>query len=198
MRRFVAIIYILSVLSLCVLPSYAYSDFDDSQVNYLYVEYEEFHGNRAYYDEMLLQGYAIIVSVGDEYADEEIARFTQAGTNIHELVPGMQRGTTTPTVEKDIHSIGSYSFTCNADYQYLYTNYKFYGCEAYLINGFNEDYNNRLRIRVFGTSQGTVDYSVPPRSSIYVHFGTGSSSQRWYPMFYPPSHAYGDITCIGH
>lgn len=191
------IICILSVLSLSVLPSYADSDFDDSRVNYLYVEYEEFHGNRAYYDELLLQGYAIIVSVGDEHAAEEIAQFTQVGANMHELVPSMQRGTTIPTVEKDIHSI-IYTFTCNANYQYLYTNYKFYGCEAYLIKGFNEDYNNDLRIRVYGTSQGTVNYSVPARSSIYVHFPTGSSSQRWYAMFYPPSHAYGDINCIAH
>ena len=197
MRRMVAIICILSILSLFVLPGYAYSDFDDSQVDYLYVEYEEFHGNRAYYDKLLLQGYAIIVSVGDEYADEEIARFTQSGTDIHKLVPSIQRGTSAQTVEKDIHSI-SYTFTCDANYQYLYTNYKFYGCEAYLINGFNEDYDNNLRIRVYGTSQGTDDYSVPARSSIYVHFATVSSSQRWYAMFDPPSHAYGDINCILH
>ncbi len=198
MRRFLAIIFSILILSLCVLPSYAYSDFNDSQVDYLYVEYDEFHDNRAYYDELLLQGYAIIVSVGDEYADEEIAQFTQAGTNINELVPSMQRGTAPPTDESDIHRIAPYVFTCNADYQYLYTNCKFYGCDAYLMNGFNEDYNNSLRIRVFGTSKGTVDYSVPARSAIYVHFATDSASQRWFAMFYPPSHAYGDIYCILH
>lgn len=198
MRRLVAIACILSVLFLCVLPSYAYSDFDNSLVDYINVGYEEFHGNRAYYDELLLQGYAIIVSVGDEYTDEEIARFSQAGTYMHELVPSMQRGTSAPTVAKDIHSISSYPFTCNADSQYLYTDYKFYGCEAYLLNGFNSSSDSSLHIRVYGTVRGTVDYSVPASSSIYVHFGTSSSSQKWYAMFYPPAHAYGDISCIAH
>ncbi len=197
MRRLLTTILCFAILFLCVLPSYAYPYSDDSQVDYLYVDYNEFHNNRAYYDELLLQGYAIIVSVGDEHYDEEIARFTQAGTNIYELVPSMQRGTTAPTDEIDIHNV-NYTFTCDANYQYLYTNYKFYGCEAYLISGFNEDNDNDLRIRVFGTSNGTVNYSVPPRSTIYVHFATGSASQRWFAMFFPPSHAYGNINCILH
>lgn len=186
------------MISLCVFPCYAYSDSADNQVNYLYVEYDEFYGNREYYDELLMEGYAIIVNVGEEHADEEIARFTQKATNIHELVPSAERGTSLPTAEYNIHSNSSYSFTCNAKYEYLYTNYKFYGCNAYLIDGFNEHPSNDLWIRVDYTTQGPLDFTVPPLSSIYVHFATASTATRWYPTFYPPSRAYGYINCIGH
>lgn len=198
MKRLLSSIVVLVIISLCVIPCYAYSDSDGSQVNYLYVEYDEFYGNREYYDELLLEGYAIIVNVGEEHADEEIARFTQGKTNIHELVPSAQRGTTRPTTDYNIHSNSSYSFTCNANYEYLYTNYKFYGCNAYLIDGFNEHPSEDLRIDVAQTSQGHKVFTVPALSSIYVHFATESASTRWYPMFYPPSRAYGYINCIGH
>lgn len=198
MKRLLLSIIVLAMISICVIPCYAYSDFDDSQVNYLYVEYDEFYGNREYYDELLLEGYAIIVNVGEEHVDEEIARFTQDEMNIHELVPSKQRGTSPPTADYDIHSNSSYPFTCNADYEILYTNYKFYGCTAYLIDGFNEHPSNRLRIRVGTTAQDSQDFAVPPLSSIYVHFATASASQRWFPLFSPPSRAYGYINCIGH
>ena len=198
MKRILSVILITSMLSLCILPYYANAEVNDNQVDYIYVDYDEFYDNRAFYDAMLLQGYAIIVNVGEEHADEEIARLTQPSTTLHQLVPSLARGTTPPTTEYHVHYNPNYHFTCNAQYDLLYTNYKFYGCEVYLIDGFNAHYNNNLRIRVFNTSQGTIDFYVPPRSSIYKVIGTGSSSQRWFPMFYPPSEAYGEIYCIGH
>lgn len=198
MKRIVSIILALSTLILCAFPCYANAEPIEDQVEYIYVDYDEFHGNREYYDTLLWEGYAIIVNVGEEHADEEIARLTQPSTTLHQLVPSLARGTTPPTADYNVHNNPHYHFTCNANYDYLYTNYKFYGCEVYLIDGFNANYNNKLRIRAFSTSQGTIDFSVPARSSIYKVIGTGSASQRWYPMFYAPSDAYGEIYCIGH
>lgn len=198
MKRFFSVILTTVMLSLSVLPFYTNASFSNTQVDYVYVDYDEFHSNREFYDSLLLKGYAIIVNVGDEYAEEEIARLTPSSSAVHQLVPGLSRGTSAPTAEYHVHYNSNYHFSCNAQYDLLYTNYKFYGCEAYLIDGFNTSYSNNLRIRVFNTSQGTIDFTVPARSSIYKVIGTGSSSQRWFPMFYPPSEAYGEIYCIGH
>lgn len=198
MKRLLSSIVILAMISLCVFPCYAYSDSTDSQVNYLYVEYDEFYGNREYYDELLLEGYAIIVNVGEEHADEEIARFTQDAENMHELVPSAERSNLLPKEDYDIHIGSSYPFSTDAKYEPIYTNYNFYGCNAYLLDGFNEHPNNRLWIKISSTTEGPKDITVPPLSSIYIHFATVSASKRWYATFYPPSKAYGYINCIGH
>lgn len=189
----------VTVLFLCILPCYAGAVSDDTQDDYIYVTYEEFHGNRARYDALLLQGYTICVSVGDEHADEEIARFTQQENRLYTLNPSNpSRGTLTPSESRDIHEIGPYNFTCNAEYEMLYTNYQFYGCTAYLVNGFNADYNNKLRMRAYGTTSGTVDFSAPARSSIYKVVGTESEAKRFFVAFFAPSNAYGTINCVGY
>lgn len=199
MRHFISTVLVITMLSLCILPCYAEAISDISEDDYLYVDYEEFHANRAYYDTLLLEGYTICVYVGEKYADVEIARLTQSAETLHTLVPSSQtRGTSLPTTEYDVHSNPNYHFTCNANYDTLYTNVKFYGCTNYLINGFNADYNNKLRIRVYGTTSGTIDFTVPARSSIYKVIGTESAQKRFFPAFYAPSNAYGDIYCIGH
>lgn len=199
MKRLISIILAIATFSLCILPCHAETISCISEDEYIYVAYEEFHGNRAYYDTLLLEGYTICVYVGDEYADLEIARLTQPAETLHTLVPsGQARGTSIPTTDYDIHVYQNYHFTCNAKYETLYTNVKFYGCVAYLIDGFNADYDNSLRIRVYGTSKGTIDFSVPARSSIYKVIGTESEQSRFFPAFYAPSNAYGQIYCIGH
>lgn len=199
MRKLFATLLALTMVSSCVLPCYAASFSTESEDDWIYLEYEEFHGNRAYYDVLLLQGYTICVYVGDEYADEEINRIVNSTGTLHTLIPfNYARGTALPTAEIDIHDDGPYNFTCDADYETLYTNVKIYGCTNYQMSGFNEDYNNNLRIRLYSTTKGTVDFSVPPRSSIYKIFATASSSTRFFAAFYPPSNAYGSIRCIGH
>ena len=199
MKRFVSVILVIITLSLCILPCNAETISVISEDDYIYVTYEEFHGNRAYYDTLLLEGYTICVYVGEEYADAEIARLTQPVETLHTLVPSSHaRGTSVPTAKYDVHETPSYHFTCDAKYEMLYTNVKFYGCTTYLISGFNADYNNKLRIRLFGTTNGTIDFSVPARSSIYKAFATESEQKTFYPAFYPPSNAYGDISCIAH
>lgn len=201
MKRFLFTALVVTMLSLCILPYYAGAVSDETQDDYIYVTYEEFHGNRAHYDALLMQGYTICVSVGDEHADEEIARFTQPENTLHTLSPSSQtRGPSMPTEEdaRDIHEIAPYHFECNAEYEMLYTNYRFYGCTAYLVNGFNADYSNKLRMRAYGTTSGTVDFSVPARSSIYKVFGTESEAKRFIMAFYAPSNAYGTINCVGH
>lgn len=197
MRRFISAVLASVMLSLLVLPCQAKPIRDNPQDEMIYVDYEEFHSNRAYYDTLLLQGYGICVYVGDEYADKEIERLSQPVNTLHILTPSSQsRGTSVPTAELNIHA--GYHFTCNANYDFIYTNYKFYGCLVYMFDGFNTDYSNNLRIRVFGTINGTVDYVVPPRSVLYKYFGVESESSRIFAGFYPPSHAYGEIYCIGH
>lgn len=108
------------------------------------------------------------------------------------------KGTSVPTEEYDVHQNAQYEFVCNANYDFLYTNVKFYGCTAYMIDGYNEDSYSKLRIRVYGTSKGTIDYSVPPLSVIYKVVGTNRESDRFFVGFFAPSHARGQIYCIGH
>ena len=197
MKKILSVLIVLSMLSMCALTCYATEVRNKENVDYIYVDYDEFHGNRAYYNQLLFEGYAIIVSVGEEHAAEEVARLNRATSVVHELVPSLQRGTSRPTVGYDVHSNPAYTFTCNANYDNLYTNVAFYGCVAYLINGFNQSYSNSLQIRVYGTTNDTAFY-VPARSTIYKVVGTASSTTQWFPMFHAPSEAYGQIYCIGH
>ena len=199
MRRIIAALITISMLFVSVLVCNAETITVISEDDYIHVDYQEFHSNREYYDKLLLQGFAICVYVGDTYADTEVSRFTQSTNTLHTLIPsGYSRGTSIPTAEYDIHLYQNYAFTCNADYETLYTNYKFYGCYTYLIDGYNEHYDNNLRVRVWGTSKGTIDFYVPPRSTIYKVIGTTTTADRFFAGFYPPSRAYGEIYCIGH
>lgn len=195
MKRLFTILLVLAMISMVVLTCYASEVIKENDC--LYVEYEEFYGNREKYDELILKGVTIFVNVGEEHAAEEIARFTTSATTVHELSPAVTRGTSSPTSDYHIHN-GTYTFNCDADYSYLYTDYKFYGCEVYLISGFNVHNTNQLRIRVYGTSSGTVDFSIPAGTTIYKTVATHNPDQRWYPLFFPPSYAYGDINCVAH
>lgn len=199
MKRIVTAILVIALFSLCVLPCQAVSIDNDTQGDFIYVEYGEFISNREYYDALVLQGYGVCVHVGDEYSDAEIEKLMKPTDIIHVLTSsGLERGTSLPTADVNVHTGVPYSFTCNANYEMLYTNYRIYGCTTYCIDGFNEDYNNSLRVRVYGTKSGTFDLSVPPRSFLLKVVSTETESTRFFVGFYPPSHAYGEIYCVGH
>lgn len=64
MKRFFSVILTTVMFSLSVLPFYTNASFSNTQIDYIYVGYDEFHGNREFYDTLLMEGYAIIVNVG--------------------------------------------------------------------------------------------------------------------------------------
>lgn len=62
MKKTISSILAIYVFFACVLPCHADGEFNADSSDYIYVDYDEFYGNRAHYDVLLLQGYTIIVN----------------------------------------------------------------------------------------------------------------------------------------
>lgn len=71
MKRFVTVILATIMVTFCAIPCQAETIHVLSEDEYIYVDYETFHGNREYYDTLMMKGYAICVYVGEEHAAEE-------------------------------------------------------------------------------------------------------------------------------
>lgn len=187
---FLAVLFILTA----IIPQ-SVSAYEDPNVasNVVYVSYNEFNTNRDYYDLLVLQGYGVCVSFGNDYTDSEI----QALLGLAPVTEENQqvRGTSRPKDSHNVHINGRKDVKSDAEYDIIYSNVKYTGCTFHLITLFNYDYYSTLAMRVYGTSSGTQDYYLPPRSYMYQPIHTNSSTDEFFLAFSPPSHTDGYVEC---
>jgi|GEM_PF-4297643 len=197
MKKLISVFLSMSLVLAYVMPTYVSAEETVKNVDVEHVSFEEYQNNKDYYDSLITQGYAIGVSFDATYSDEQIQDLLNlpipSGNSSDETI--QPRGASQPTAVHNIHLHGSKEVHSDADYEIMWSNYKYTGCTFYLLQLFNYDYNNELRIRIFNTSDDTVDVSVNPRSGINYAFHTDSTSDEFYFFLSPPSHTDGYIFC---
>lgn len=201
MKKFLAILLTMVLLFSYVVPfsALAVENTYTTEENIMNVDYDEFHNNRAYYDKFLDQGYTIYVYVGDEHADEEIERRNRSRSGeVHHLDDSdLSRGTSYPTEDRwNIHEQGPYNYDVDTRFERIYTEFLLFGCDGYLIDGYNYNANNNLKISIYNTINGLKTFSVPPQTEIYRTFGTTGKNAEFAVAFDPPAEAIGTINCL--
>lgn len=196
MKKIIALFLSLALILVYVIPTCSFADENVVTLDVEYVSYKNYKDNEDYYNSKILQGHAVGISFDSEYTDEQIQALLKLPASSETSVGTIQpRGTSIPTTVHNIHEQGSKEIHADADNVRLWSNNKYTGCTFYLIQLFNYDYNNTLRVRVFGTSDGTVDFSVAPRSGINYAFHTDATTDEFYFYLDPPSHADGYVFC---
>lgn len=164
--------------------------------NMVYTDIEDFLANKAYYDALVLQGVGVSVSVGNEYSDAEVESLLNLPSSVSKSSDFSTWGLSVPTAEYNVHNSPLYQIArSTSSYSILYSNYKFTGCTWYLIDVFNYDYNNKLKMTVYGTKDGTVHFGAEPRCYIYKSIKTNSTTDSFFFAFSPICDAAGTINC---
>lgn len=187
------------LLCSCLIPITA-SAAENTIENYdvITVEYEEYTSNRAYYDSLLYQDYALCVTFGEEYSDSEIEEILNLPETTCDSDSSVQpRGASVPTTTYDVHNSRNYTIEDTiAEKDWVYSNVLFTGCTNYWIKMFNYRYDEDLSVRVFlGGTGNTKDVSAPARSYLYIPVNTTSTDTTFFFGVRPIAHTAGYVTC---
>ena len=172
---------------------------DDSSV--IQVELDDYISSREYYRTLLLEGYTLIVHVGEEREEDGLEEFTlcddtmnlETADDQESLVEDiMPYGDGIPTREWNVAKQGTRSIEGSRrdTLGYLFTNYIFVGCSTYEVDLYNRGTSTlKADVGKKGSTKAFSSLSVPAQSAAVKLVMQPS----WYARFKLPCDVSGKV-----
>ena len=203
MKRFFNFILGCVLFVSCAIPCAAVSNNPENTEMDLHLEYMEFYNNQEYYKNLAkTQGYTLIISVGEEYAQMETERINAAVQQNDEVLPATDApistyGVEVPTSKHNVSWWGKYKIDGLSVQSTLYTEKKVYGVTDYefsLYNRYDEDSDLTFKVTTHGFNKSGDDYFyVDPGETVIRYYQTSKTSDTAYLEFRAPVNVEGYI-----
>lgn len=158
------------------------------------LEYDEYISSQDYFTDLAKKGYTLVVHVGEENENAELARIASESDPSPDMVhPSPSRELTIPIYSYDVMKNGkkTISGSCDNSLGYLFTNYIYYGCPSYEVSLYNRG-DDTLKVDLVPENETTafLSYKIPAESTVIKYV----TEPAWYGRFKNPCSVSGYVT----
>lgn len=199
MKRIIAFVLALSLFVAHSIPlSVAAVDSAEVSVNnILKVEYMDFYTNQEYYESLAINGYTVIINVGEKYKNLEknrIANKCMAAQKTADIA--QPYGNSEPTQKWNCYTQNSCPVSGHNYNTTIYSNYKVYGALSFIVSITNLYESITMTYIPHGNSDSVTSVTVPPSSTVLRGFAVPTTESYFYLSFPPPAYFEGYIDTI--